>query len=295
MSGEKIRPLSEALRIAALAGALVAPASAEAPYAQHDLTYEQASQRMPLRERLRRMKSAAPMLKAESPLRKSESHDLDHSWNRILEAFLGGLDRRVEMGGIHAGSEDARRAIGRLGNGGRSDAFVVDEKLLQPVIAYLQALHASRPPQEAFDLCVVHTHPRHIAGIPVQRIASLPPSAADLKEILDPGLVQELREYVGRDVRYREAVVDVKGMWIFERSGAEGGIELSLETARRIHDAQLTWARYVAARPERSVAELVATSGYRELLDAYRTFGVSLSYVSHADARRMPLCRAPGA
>ena len=118
------------------------------------------------------------------------------------------------MGGIHAGSIEDGRGISIRGRGDRSDSFVVDDVILKTVIETLARMHTEGKSDAPFDLCVVHTHPRTLVGLPMASIASLPPSASDLKDIVDSGLAAELAEYVGRSIRYREAVVDASGILI---------------------------------------------------------------------------------
>jgi len=288
---QKSSVLSRAVRAALVAGTLATPAHAQDPYAQADLRFEQLMTRQSLRERLRTLRLTLPALRAESPIKgRPEVGRLEDGWRRLYTPLSRGIRERFEMGGIHAGSIEEGRGIAVRGKGDRSDSFVLDDATLKAAIEALTRMHMEGKGDAPYDFCVVHTHPRTLPGLPIASIASLPPSASDLKDIVDPGLAAELAEYVGRSIRYREAVVDASGMWVFEAVG-KPAVELSQESARRIYDAQLAWARFVAAAPGRTFATLVAGPEYVRLLATYREFGVALEYVSHDDARKMPLCR----
>lgn len=282
--------LAHAVRAALLAGALAAPAHAQDPYAQADLRFEQQMNRLSLRDRLKSLKQTFPALRAEVPFKgRPEAGRLDEGWQRVFLALSRGLRARFEMGGIHAGSIEEGRGVALLGKGNRSDSFVVDDEMLKAVLGVLSRMHLEGKGDAPYDVCVVHTHPRTLPGLPITEVVSLPPSASDLKDIVDPSLAAEFAEYVGRPIRYREAVVDATGMWVFEAVG-KPAVELSQDSARRIYDAQLVWAR-LAATPGLTFTTLIAAPEYARLRATYREFGVALEYVSHEEARKMPLCR----
>lgn len=291
----------EALKAAIVsAGLLAVPdgaqaQSADAPQVEADagMQYyiDREFQRPTVRGVLKVKPDSAPLFKGQSLDWKSESQSALRSWLSLYGVLEKGLGQRYEMGGVHAGSSELQKGISRRGNRRKSDVFEVTAELIWPLFDELKRLHELNPGTTPFDMCIVHTHPRTLKGLPIARVLSLPPSAADLKDVVDPGLTDDMEKYIGRKIAYREAVIDTVGMWVFEGVHVDSPGGLNTQTAAQIYEAQVRWARYVASGESRGADELRNTPQFDELRAQYRAFGVDLSYYTHAEARTMPLCK----